>query len=116
MPSQKTKKYFTVRTTLKQLFSLISSLSEEQHQAVKDIGFGSLQDINVTHFDGKLIKHILKKMDIERCSIKIGDGEDELCLSEDDVQTTLGLPKGKLPMVEGTSANETEYFNTLVKD
>ncbi|XP_031124233.1 uncharacterized protein LOC116026948 [Ipomoea triloba] len=112
----KTKKYFTVRTTPKQLFTLVSSLTEDQHQAVKDIGFGPLLDIKLTHCDGVLIKHILKKMGIERCSIEIGDGDDELCLSEDDVQSTLGLPRGKLPVVEGTSSNETEGFNTLVRD
>jgi len=112
----KPKNYFTVRTTPKQLFTLVSSLTEEHHQAVKDIGFGPLLDIKVTHCDGVLIKHILKKMDIERCSIEIGDMDDELCLTEEDVESTLGLPRGKLPVVEGTYGNETEAFNTLVKD
>ncbi|XP_019159940.1 PREDICTED: uncharacterized protein LOC109156542 [Ipomoea nil] len=108
------KKYLFVRTTLKKLYSLVSSLTPEQHQAVRDIGFGLLLGIILTSYDGNLLRYLLERMDIGRCSIHLQ--EDELFLDKDDVQSTLGVPRGHVPIVEGVSANETDAFTKLVAD
>lgn len=90
---QKHEKYLNIITTPKQLFTLVSNLSEEQHTAVKEIRFGSLFDVKVCGCDAKLIKFLLKRLDVGRCSIQLED--EELCLEEADVQSTLGVSRNK---------------------
>nr|GMC82681.1 replication protein A 70 kDa DNA-binding subunit B-like [Ipomoea batatas] len=70
--------------TPRQMFTLVSSFSIEQHEAIKEIGFGSLLKLKVSTCASKLVRYLLEKFDVSRCSLQLE--EKELFLEEEDVQ------------------------------
>ncbi|XP_019185968.1 PREDICTED: uncharacterized protein LOC109180714 [Ipomoea nil] len=105
--------YLSVRTSPKQLCALVSSLSPEQHQAVRDMGFGSLLNATLSLCDCELLRYLLERFDVGRCSIHLE--EEELLLGDDDVQKTLGIPRGQQTVVEAEITSKDPQFTGLVE-
>lgn len=95
-----------------QFQKLIENLTDQQKNAVRDIGFGSLLQLQVTCGDNKLSTYLVQNFDVYRCALKLED--EEMLLTEDDVDSTLGLPHGPLQVIEGNNSNATEDYNNLL--
>ncbi|GFQ01367.1 hypothetical protein PHJA_002280600 [Phtheirospermum japonicum] len=88
-------------------------LSQNQRQAVKDIGFGSLLEIRINECDGKLCRYLVDNFDVCRCGLDFG--KEEIILIEEDVLCTLDFPKGGLAVVEKNANEIGEYMELLAK-
>nr|GMD95748.1 uncharacterized protein LOC109168056 [Ipomoea batatas] len=69
-----------------ELNKLLQKLTDEQKNAVQEIG----------------------------CALRLE--KEEMLLTEDDVESTLGLPKGDIQVVEGNNSNATIEYNNLVEE
>nr|GMC89498.1 uncharacterized protein LOC109179062 [Ipomoea batatas] len=96
------------------LSKLLPKLTDEQKNAVREIGFGSLLEIKLSNLDRMLTTYLVKNFDVYRCVLRLE--KEEMLLTEDDVESTLGLPKSDIQVVEGNNSNATIEYNNLVEE
>ncbi|XP_019190233.1 PREDICTED: uncharacterized protein LOC109184663 [Ipomoea nil] len=76
------------------------------------MGFGSLLNATLSLCDCELLRYLLERFDVGRCSIHLE--EEELLLGDDDVQKTLGIPRGQQTVVEAEITSKDPQFTGLV--
>lgn len=106
--------YMQTRMSPKHFRELLSSLNPAQQKAVQDIGFGSMLTLTVFDWDSRLTRYLLEQFDPYKCSLDLQD--DQMRISADDVYSTLELPNGQYPVIEGTSETEPPEYVTLLTD
>nr|GMD06034.1 uncharacterized protein LOC109168056 [Ipomoea batatas] len=97
-----------------ELNKLLPKLTGEQKNVVREIGFGSLLEIKLSSLDKMLTTYLVKNFDVYRCALRLE--KEEMLLTEDDVESRLGLPKGDIQVVEGNNSNATTEYNNLVEE
>lgn len=113
--SQETSKNMkmTTRMSPKQLFDLIPQLTEEQRQAVKDIGFGGLLDLKISECPAKLCQYLIENLNVYRCAICLDN--QELPLTEEDVQNVFDFPRGQKQVIEGQKESACDSYSSLLE-
>nr|GLL31270.1 uncharacterized protein LOC109168056 [Ipomoea trifida] len=92
---------------------LLEKLTDAQRKAAEDIRFGSLLRFKLSCWDKKLAKYLVSNFDIYRCALKF---QDEETLIAENMENTLGLPRGQLEIVEGNNSNAIEEYNNLLDE
>ena len=105
-----------IRTSPNGLFDLVRELSDQQKQAVKEIGFGSLLSLSVSKCPTRLSLYLLKNFRTSNSVITLSNAE-KLCIDEEDIYCVLNLPRGPVPIVESLGKYEEseprEYMKIL---
>nr|GLL27376.1 uncharacterized protein LOC109191529 [Ipomoea trifida] len=81
-----------IRALPKILTTAVEQLNPAQRQAVKDIGLGSLLDLQITNFPRQMGLWLVEKFDPRSCTLKLQNGQT-IHITADDVAAVLGLPK-----------------------
>nr|GLL29680.1 uncharacterized protein LOC109168056 [Ipomoea trifida] len=97
-----------------ELNKMLPKLTGEQKNAVREIGFGSLLEIKLSSLDRMLTTYSVTNFDVYRCALRLE--KEEMLLTEDHVESTLGLPKGDIQVVQGNNSNATTEYNNLVEE
>ncbi|XP_019184037.1 PREDICTED: uncharacterized protein LOC109178942 [Ipomoea nil] len=97
--------YFNTRMGPKLMFDLVQRLSPRQKQAVVETGFGGLLHLQLCTNESKLVQYLLDNFNVCRCDFVLED--DSLHIEEEDVEYTLGIPRGPLKVNEGTKMEDT---------
>nr|GMD24058.1 uncharacterized protein LOC109168056 [Ipomoea batatas] len=101
--------------SLMELNKLLPNLTDEQKNAIIEIGFGLLLEFKLSSLGNMLNTYLVKKnFDVYRCTMKLGN--EEMLLTDDDVESKLGLPKGEIEVVEGNNSNATEEYNNMLEE
>ncbi|KAH6758679.1 hypothetical protein C2S51_018914 [Perilla frutescens var. frutescens] len=85
----------TSRAIPSPLTNAIKNFNEAQREAVINIGFGEILNLQVKELLHKMTYWILNNFKPRRCEIELADNGGRLLLDEDDVLLILGLPKGR---------------------
>nr|GMD76372.1 uncharacterized protein LOC109191529 [Ipomoea batatas] len=73
----------------------------EECQAVKEIGLGSLLDLQITNFRRQMGLWLVENFDPRSCTLKLQNGQT-IHIIADDVAAVLGLPKGNIEITKRT--------------
>ncbi|KAL3625390.1 hypothetical protein CASFOL_030844 [Castilleja foliolosa] len=103
-----------VRTSPSPIFGLIDYLTDEQKEAVREIGFGGLLKLTLKENQLDLICFLLNSFDFSRCSLDMCGGE--LVIREQDVLSVFDLPQGKGVVTEMSLLKGNEKFDKFVQD
>nr|GMC92218.1 uncharacterized protein LOC109155335 [Ipomoea batatas] len=90
-----------IRALPKILTTAVEQLNPAQRQAVKDIGLGSLLDLQITNFPRQMGLWLVENFDPRSCTLKLQNGQT-IHITADDVAAVLGLPKGNIEITKRT--------------
>nr|GMC82096.1 uncharacterized protein LOC109155335 [Ipomoea batatas] len=90
-----------IRALPKILTTAVEQLNPAQRQAVKDIGLGSLLDLQITNFPRQMGLWLVENFDPRSCTLKL-QNEQTIHITADDVAAVLGLPKGNIEITKRT--------------
>nr|GMD88152.1 uncharacterized protein LOC109155335 [Ipomoea batatas] len=90
-----------IRALPKILTTAVEQLNPAQRQAVKDIGLGSLLDLQITNFPRQMGLWLVENFDPRSCTLKLQNGQT-IHITADDVAAVLGLPKGNIDITKRT--------------
>lgn len=79
---------------------MLSSLSEEQKNWVKETGFGDLLEFDLEMLPGKFSYNVLQIFEHNSVSLRLSNGH--INIVEEDVVDVLGLPKGRDTIMLGS--------------
>ncbi|XP_019197375.1 PREDICTED: uncharacterized protein LOC109191246 [Ipomoea nil] len=106
--------YFSTRMGPRVMHQLVKRLSEQQKQAVTDIGFESILRLQLNTCESQLVQYLVHAFDVFKCDL-IFEGET-LHLAERDIECTLGIPRGVNEVEEAPKYEENgnaEYVALL---
>ena len=92
------------------LFRVISQLSNEQKQALREIGFGDLIDYKILDVPTRLAYWLLDRFDEETCSLDVNGKKIEI--TREVVRDVLGVPMGE---VHVDARGGADFRNPLVR-
>ncbi|XP_057249347.1 uncharacterized protein LOC130590809 [Beta vulgaris subsp. vulgaris] len=95
------------------LQSMIESMSSEQRQAVKDIGFGVFLELGFGALNNKLSLWLIENFDPYSRTLYVRDGK--ITIDREDVQVTLGLPMGSKAVKEAIKDDDNEEYSILLE-
>lgn len=98
------------RNPPKNLFQVISQLSNTQKQALREIGFGNLIEYKIKDVPTRLAYWLLDKFDEETCSLDVNGKRIEI--TREVVRDVLGVPMGE---VHVDARDGTDFRNPLVR-
>nr|GMC75042.1 uncharacterized protein LOC109155335 [Ipomoea batatas] len=96
----------TTRCLARVLVKARKKFSRRQQGAVRALGFGKLLDLEVVQTPGRMGRWLLENFDPETMSLRLGNGVS-LPIQEEDVEATLGLPRGRVTI---TKRDGCEWF------
>ncbi|KAL3646802.1 hypothetical protein CASFOL_009346 [Castilleja foliolosa] len=108
------KSNLRVRTSPSPIYGLIDYLTDEQKEAVREIGFGGLLKLTLRENQMDLICFLLNVFDFSGCSLDMRRGE--LVIGEEDVLSVFDLPQGKGVVNEMSLLKGNENFDKFVRD
>nr|GMD82142.1 uncharacterized protein LOC109191529 [Ipomoea batatas] len=88
-----------IRAFPKILTKAVEQLSPAQRQAVKDIGLGSLLDLQITNLPHQMGLWLVENFDPRSCTLQLQNGQT-IHITADDVAAVLGLPKGNIEITK----------------
>nr|GMC71113.1 uncharacterized protein LOC109183389 [Ipomoea batatas] len=88
-----------IRAFPKILTKAVEQLSPAQCQAVKDIGLGSLLDLQITNLPHQMGLWLVENFDPRSCTLQLQNGQT-IHITADDVAAVLGLPKGNIEITK----------------
>lgn len=103
----KAKREITIRSSPCQLLKLVSKLDDNKKDAIREIGFGGLLEIQCHSMPSCLLTWLIQHFNPTQCHIQLGGGQI-LQVTARDVEITLGIPgSGPIPK-EDEDASEEE--------
>nr|GMC92305.1 uncharacterized protein LOC109155335 [Ipomoea batatas] len=96
-----------IRALPKILTTAVEQLNPAQRQAVKDIGLGSLLDLQITNFPRQMGLWLVENFDPRSCTLKL-QNEQTIHITADDVAAVLGLPKGNIEITKRTKVDAAD--------
>lgn len=101
------KREITIRSSPCQLLKLVSKLDDIKKEAIREIGFGGLLEIQCHSMPSCLLTWLIQHFNPSQCHIQL-DGGQILQVTARDVEITLGIPgNGPIPK-EDEDASEEE--------
>jgi hypothetical protein len=82
------------KTSTTAFIETISGLTPLQMDVVREMGFGSVFDWMIKDIPSRLAYWLADRFDPVACTVKLNDGMKEIRITEKDVETYLGLPRG----------------------
>ena len=108
-----TKKLLKIKRTTKFFLSNLSSLTDMQKAAVRELGFGALLDYyKVGSVPTTLAFWLLENFDHLRCTLKLPTG-DEILIEDKDVELVLGFPRGEIEFNRSDRMTGINYLKNV---
>lgn len=106
---------FQSRMSPRGLSQLVKKIKDDQdkHQAVCDIGFGSLLDFDLMKLDDSLCMWLVQNFHPYSRTLRLGSGK-ELVITEEDIHCTLGIPMGSKEVIEACPDMNNEEYNKFL--
>ncbi|VFQ87214.1 unnamed protein product [Cuscuta campestris] len=86
-------KSIKTRMSPKTITELLKNLSEEQKEDVREMGFGSLLQLDITHLPLQLGYWLVENFDTRSVSLKL-PSKKEIHIDETSIHSTIGFPMG----------------------
>lgn len=97
-----------LRTTPSAFNNAVSLLSDEQKEAVRSFGFGSLLDFNIATLPHMLCHFVVENFDVTSSEIRSGAGV--IKVDKEAVHDVFGIPMGETPITSVNVAKEMEFI------
>lgn len=97
------------------IHTAVQSLTEEQQNTVREIGFGSLFSLRLTRLPKKLAMYLVQRFNVYDMSIKLE--HSTINIDEDYVNLVLGIPSGTKKVDDSSKqTEETEEHKAFIKE
>ncbi|CAA0831252.1 Unknown protein [Striga hermonthica] len=93
---------------------VVSGLTDDQKQAVRDMGFGRLLELTITMTPAKMGHWLVENFNHMDRKLKLYGGE-KIHVKEDDVYVVLGLPRGTIEITNKKKKTESELLKEWVR-
>ncbi|CAA0828627.1 Unknown protein [Striga hermonthica] len=92
----------------------VSGLTDDQKEAVRDMGFGRLLELTITTTPAKMGYWLVDSFNHMDRKLKLYDGE-KIHVKEEDVYAALGLPRGTIEVTNKNKKTESELLKEWVR-